>query len=120
MIDKSFAKHFADAWIEAWNSHDLDRILEHYADDFEFASPFIVKVVGEPSGVLRGKRAIGAYWAIALERNPHLEFELRSVLWGVNSLVIHYHRRHDGRTASEYFEFGSDAKVLRSSANYAS
>jgi hypothetical protein len=26
MIDKTFAKHFAQEWIEAWNSHDLKRI----------------------------------------------------------------------------------------------
>jgi ketosteroid isomerase-like protein len=38
---------FASDWIAAWNSHDLDRILAHYEDDFEMTSPLIVALVGE-------------------------------------------------------------------------
>lgn len=26
---------FAHEWIAAWNAHDLERILAHYADDVE-------------------------------------------------------------------------------------
>jgi hypothetical protein len=29
MIDKTFAEHFAQEWIDVWNSHDLNRILSH-------------------------------------------------------------------------------------------
>jgi ketosteroid isomerase-like protein len=39
MMTAEFAAQFAEEWIAAWNSHDLDRILSHYADDFEMASP---------------------------------------------------------------------------------
>ena len=118
MIDKSKAEGFATDWIAAWNSHDLQRVLSHYTDDFEFTSPFIIQIAGEPSGRLRGKSAVGAYWAKALARIPNLEFKLKSVLWGVNSLVIHY-QRHDGRDASEWFEFDGEDKVIKSSAHYA-
>ena len=44
---KGFAELFASDWIAAWNSHDLDRILAHYEDDFEMTSPLIVALVGE-------------------------------------------------------------------------
>lgn len=66
MIEKAFVDHFAADWIDSWNKHDLGRILSHYADDFEMSSPVIVKVVGEPSGTLKGKEAVGAYWASGL------------------------------------------------------
>src|SRR5262249_44831701 len=66
MITKEFAQSFAHEWIEAWNSHDLDQILSHYADDFVMSSPRIATIAGEPSGVLRGKGPIGAYWKRAL------------------------------------------------------
>lgn len=118
MLDKAKAEAFASEWIAVWNSHDLQRILAHYSEDFEFSSPFIIEVAGEPSGILRGKQAVGAYWAKALARIPNLHFTLESVLWGIQSLVIHY-RRHDGRMASEWFEFGADGKVARSAAHYA-
>lgn len=57
MIDKGFAQRFAQGWIEAWNSHDLDRILSHYTDDFEFYSPLIGAVTGDVSGRVRGEGA---------------------------------------------------------------
>ena len=118
MIEKSFADRFASEWIDAWNSRNLDRVLAHYADDFEFSSPFIVRVVGESSCILRGKEAVGAYWTKALAGLPHLVLTLDAVHLGVNSLVLQYHR-NDGPVASEVFEFGSDGKVVRSSAHYA-
>lgn len=60
MITKEEANHFAREWIEAWNSHDLERVLSHYTDDFEMSSPFIVGFTGEPLGTLRGKESVRA------------------------------------------------------------
>jgi hypothetical protein len=57
MLNKTFAERFAAEWIAAWNSHDLDRVLSHYADDFEMSSPYIAELAGEPSGKLKGKEA---------------------------------------------------------------
>ena len=78
VITPEFAQRFADEWIAAWNAHDLERILAHYEDDFEMSSPVIVAIGGEPSGRLRGKAAVGAYWSAALKRMPDLHFELRT------------------------------------------
>ncbi len=117
MIEHALAHAFAAEWIDAWNSHDLNRILSHYSEEFEFSSPFIIKLMGESSGRLKGKTSIEAYWSKGLALLPDLHFELLAVLTGVNSLVIHY-RRHDGSNASEYFEFGADGKVVKSSAHY--
>ncbi|MFO0775277.1 MAG: nuclear transport factor 2 family protein [Nitrospiraceae bacterium] len=82
-MDNAFAEQFAAAWIAAWNAHDLDRVLSHYADDCEMSSPMIVQVVGEPSGTLRGKAAVGAYWRKALTLIPDLQSELLTVLVAV-------------------------------------
>ncbi len=117
MIDRATGQRFADEWIAAWNSHDLDRILAHYADDFEFTSPVIVEVMGEPSGMLRGKAAVRTYWSKALARVPDLRFTLVEVLCGIRSVVINY-TRHDGRHASEWFELDADGVVVRSAAHY--
>ena len=42
-MQKGFAERFAKDWVAAWNSHDLDSILEHYEDDFEMSSPIKVR-----------------------------------------------------------------------------
>lgn len=117
MLDKAFAERFAREWIEAWNAHDLDRILGHYADDFEMSSPYIPPFAGEASGRLKGKQAIGAYWSKALQLAPDLHFELVSVLVGADSLTLYY-KGHRGM-AAEVFVFGPDAKVTASFAHYA-
>jgi len=111
------ANEFARDWIEAWNSHDLDRVLAHYDEDFEMRSPFIAAFAGESSGRLRGKPQIRRYWEIALKRVPNLRFELLEVFSGVHSLVIRY-RGHKGLVA-EMFSFGPSGKVISASAHYA-
>ncbi len=58
MLDRAFAERFAVEWIDAWNSHDLDRVLSHYADDFEMNSPYIAQVAGESSGKLKGSQPL--------------------------------------------------------------
>jgi ketosteroid isomerase-like protein len=115
------ARRFAAEWIEAWNSHDLERILSHYADDFEMHSPFIVERMGEASGMLKGKQRIRPYW----EKGPAdgtLRFTLQEVLAGVNSIAVRY-RRHTGNSAVEVLFFeggggGPDHKIIRGVAHY--
>lgn len=117
MMAPDFSERFAKEWVAAWNAHDLDRVLSHYEDDFEMSSPVIRGMVGEPSGTLRGKPAVRAYWAKALEAIPSLRFELLTVLTGLNSVTLYY-KGHRGLVA-EVFHFGSSGKVSKASAHYA-
>ena len=116
MMQKGFAERFAREWVEAWNAHDLERVLSHYEDDFEMSSPIIVTLMGEPSGKLKGKAAVGAYWAKALKLVPELRFELLAVLAGTDSVVV-YSRGHRGLTA-EVLHFGQSGKVRAAFAHY--
>jgi hypothetical protein len=117
MLTPEQARHFADEWIAAWNAHDLERILSHYRDDFRMSSPYIRDVVGEASGVLNGKAAVGAYWSKALARIPDLHFELIDVLTGANSVAINYWGR-GRRRACEVFFFDETGKVVEAAAHY--
>jgi hypothetical protein len=76
------------------------------------SSPVIIQVAGEPSGTLKGKDAVGAYWAKALSLIPDLRFELVATLIGVNSITLYYKGARD-RLAAEVVHFGPDQKVLR-------
>jgi hypothetical protein len=116
MIDRSFAEHFAAEWIDAWNRHDIDRILAHYTDDFEMSSPVIVKIAGEPSGRLKGKEAVGSYWRKALELLPDLHFDLLATLVGVNSITLYYNGVRG--PSAEVFHFDEGRKVAKAFAHY--
>lgn len=116
MLTRDLADHFAAEWVAAWNSHDLARILAHYAPDFEMASPLIAKLAGEPSGVLRGHAAVGAYWRAALARTPELHFTLLSVFVSAHSVALHYEGVRG--PVIEVFEFNADGLVQRAAAHY--
>jgi hypothetical protein len=116
MQSREFAERFSKEWIAAWNAHDLPRILSHYTEDFEMSSPYIAQLMGEPSGTLKGKTAVGDYWRRALERAPTLRFELVSTLVGVDSIVLYY--RGARGMAAEVFRFNEAGLVTRASAHY--
>jgi SnoaL-like domain len=90
IVTEETAADFAKAWIDAWNSHDLNRILEHYADNVTFYSPFIVKVLYDNTGRITGKPALKAYFARALAAYPDLHFHLHTVLSGIDGITLYY------------------------------
>lgn len=108
----------AREWIEAWNSHDLERILSHYAGDAVLMSPFAEQLTAAGDGAVRGQAALREYFARALATYPDLRFELFRVYPGLSSCVVEY-RSVKGLRAAETMEFGSDGKVVRVLAHYA-
>ena len=110
------ARAFAAEWVAAWNAHDLERILSHYAEDVVFLSPIAQKRVG--NGRVVGKAALRAYWGPALTALSDLHFDSIEVFTGFDALTVLYESRGRGRV-TETFEFGADGKVVRSAACYA-
>ncbi|HEX6866554.1 MAG TPA: nuclear transport factor 2 family protein [Caulobacteraceae bacterium] len=109
---------FAAEWIAAWNSHDLDRILSHYADDIVFESPASTRITGDPSGRVVGKAALADYWRQALERVPDLTFTLRSVYGGAQGVAIRYHSSRTGRETVEVLQFNEAGLATWAAAYY--
>jgi hypothetical protein len=118
VIDLEWAHEFAQEWVAAWNSHDLERILAHYADDFEMSSPLIIERMQEPSGKLKGKEYIRPYWQKGLEAVPPLRFELVDVFAGVESITMYY-RSVGRKMVCEVLFFNAERQVLKGVAHYA-
>jgi len=111
------AKLFAEHWIAAWNSHDIDAVLTHYADDFEMTSPMIQHVLGIESGTMKGKTAVGDYWRVSLRKVPDLKFSIIEVTSGVGSVSIYYNTVM-GKRAVETFFFNENGQVYKALATY--
>jgi hypothetical protein len=108
------AKH----WRTRRQTLQFDRdILAHYEDVFEMSSPVIIALAGEPSGKLRGKAAVGAYWAKALKEARDLHFKLVTALAGVDSVTIYYEGPRG--LAAEVLHIGPTGKVRAAFAHYA-
>ena len=103
---------FTNAWVQGWNQRDVEAVLSHYADDVEFQSPLVVKLLGEPTGIVRGKQSLRNYFRQALAAFPG---EVRVVLLGtyrgVNSRLVHFEA--NGRKAVEVMELDASGKVRR-------
>ncbi|WP_088889093.1 nuclear transport factor 2 family protein [Leptolyngbya ohadii] len=117
MLTKEQAQQLADHWINAWNSHDLDAILDHYAEDVILVSPIAAKLLNDPSGTVRGKAALRDYFSKGLEVYPNLKFELIDVMWGVQSVVFYYLNQNKIQ-AGEVVEVDSTGKIKRVLAHY--
>ena len=117
MLTASEAHELARHWIEAWNDHDLERILSHYADDVVFSSPFIQKIGTSPSGAIVGTKALLAYFTAALVKYPTLTFHLHTVFRGIDSVTLLY-ESVNGLLAAETMILNQQRQVCRVLAQY--
>ena len=115
-VQTEIAEKFSKEWIEAWNSHDIDKILSHYTEDFEMSSPLIESRMGITSGTLKGKEAVREYWCLGLQKQPDLHFETINVCLGANSITINY-KGPNGLSAETFF-LNHEGKAYRAYAHY--
>lgn len=106
---------FAQSWIDDWNSHDIDRVLGHYAADAEFRSPIAKQRIG--NGVVRGHDELRAYWSPAFVLRPELRFRLKCAFAGNNAISINYSDEL-GRDIVETLVFGEGGKAVLGIACY--
>ena len=117
MLAAADAQEFAKSWFAAWNAHDLDGMMAHYAEGIEHSSPFTARYNNDPDcKSLLGRAAVRAYFGRALERNPTLRFDPMHVAVGVSTMAFVY-RRMTGEVAVETFEM-RDGLVVRSVSHY--
>ena len=117
MLSETDAQQFAHSWIQAWNSHDLDAVMSHYAPEVALTSPTAAKLLNDPSGTITGKEAVRSYFERGLKAYPDLTFELLDVMWGISSVVLYY-LNQKGTKTGEFMELDGQQKVVRVVANY--
>jgi hypothetical protein len=98
------ARAFVDTWVDAWNRHDLDAVLSHFAEDVVFTSPLAARIVDGSAGVVRGRTALRAYWTEGIRLDPALHFEILATYVGIDTIVINF-RNQNGRLANEVLTF---------------
>ena len=111
------ALKLADDWVEAWNAHDLDRIMTHYEDAVQLTSPVAARLLGSSDGKVVGMASLRAYFQRGLAAYPDLHFQVEDVLCGIASVVICY-TNQNGMRVAEFMELSAAGKVERVVANY--
>lgn len=111
------AKQFAEEWVAAWNSHDINRILSHYSNNLTITTPMISTIMGVEDGTLSDLGDIRNYWETALKKVPDLHFELFDAVAGVNSVALYYKSIMEKRVIEVMF-FDDNGKVNKMYAHY--
>lgn len=86
----------ARRWIDAFNAHDVPRLLSLYADDAWHTSPKIRVMHPETGGHLVGKAALESWWRGALERIPKLHYALTQLTADDSRVFMEYVRQAPG------------------------
>ena len=62
MIDRAQALAVAQEWLDAWNAHDPQKVVAHFADDVVVRSPVAGQLRPGSNGELRGKDSVLSYY----------------------------------------------------------
>ncbi|MGE2815737.1 nuclear transport factor 2 family protein [Mycobacterium heidelbergense] len=96
---------FSEQWVRAWNSHDVESVLEYFHEDVVFSSPVAAKLLPDTAGIVVGKASLRHYWAKALQRIPNLRFVVEDVYQGIETIAIVYRNQENTRVC-EILRFG--------------
>jgi hypothetical protein len=90
-VSDELAERLRHHWDRGWNDADVELIMEPFADDVVFRSPFVSKLGTDPaSPSVAGKDALRAYVVAALERTPGIRYTVDAIFLGAGSLVLTY------------------------------
>ncbi len=89
-------RQLAHSWIKAFNDHNLENLLDLYADDAEHYSPKLKISQPETNGWIKGKSALRKWWQDAFIRIPSLHYELKNLLADDNQVLMEYQRKAEG------------------------
>ncbi len=117
-MTKEFATAFAKDWVDAWNAHDIEKILSHYSEDFTIETPMAIKLYPQSQGIVVGKSEVRKYWTIGLERSANLKFELLDLLVGVNSVGLYLFNTSSNKKSVELMSFNNEYKVNKAIVTY--
>ncbi len=108
---------FAQIWVDAWNSHDLEDILFRYSEDIEITTPMIAMATGGKESSLKGKESVREYEQKTLDKFPDLHFDLVHSTAGVDSVALFYKSIMD-KHAVEVMFFNEAGKINRMYDHY--
>lgn len=85
-------KEIAVKWFEAFNEHNLEKLLNLYDDNAQHYSPKLKVRKPETEGLIIGKAALHEWWKDAFDRLPSLHYEVRKLTADDEQVFMEYVR----------------------------
>jgi ketosteroid isomerase-like protein len=89
-------KQIATKWFEAFNEHDLEKLLSLYDDNAQHFSPKLKVRKPETQGLIKGKAALREWWQDAFDRLPSLQYEVIKLTADEEQVFMEYIRHVEG------------------------
>ena len=106
----------AHLWFEAFNAHNLEKLVSLYDDDAQHFSPKLKTRHPETKGLITGKDALRSWWKDSFDRLPTLHYKVTSLTSNSNSVFMEYTRTvagEDEMLVAEILEV-RDGKIIAS------
>ena len=85
-------KQIAIKWFEAFNEHDLEKLLSLYDDNAQHFSPKLKIRMPETQGLIKGKQTLRDWWKDAFDRLPSLQYEVIKLTADEEQVFMEYTR----------------------------
>lgn len=89
-------KQIAIKWFEAFNEHNLEKLLLLYHDNAQHFSPKLKVRLPETQGLIKGKQALRDWWKDAFDRLPTLNYEVIKLTADEAQVFMEYIRHVEG------------------------
>src|SRR6186713_2239178 len=103
-------------WFEAFNTHDLEKLLSLYHTDARHFSPKLKVRKPETKGLVCGKDALRDWWQDAFDRLPTLNYGVTSLTANSDRVFMEYIRtveNEDNMLVAEVLEI-KEGRIITS------
>ena len=90
------SKQLALQWFNAFNEHDIEKLLVLYDENAEHYSPKLKIHQPKTNGLIKGKPALRKWWTDAFDRLPDLHYEVIQLTAEDESVFMEYIRQTPG------------------------
>lgn len=85
----------ARQWFDAFNEHNLEKLLALYNDNAQHYSPKLKARQPETQGLIKGKNALRLWWKDSFERLPGLKYVPQKLIADDSNVFMEYIRYVD-------------------------
>lgn len=82
----------AHAWFEAFNTHNLEKLISLYDEEAEHYSPKLKVKHPKTNGLIKGKNELHSWWKEAFEKLPTLHYKVTSLTANDHRVFMEYVR----------------------------
>ena len=109
-------KSIANQWFEAFNEHNLEKLLNLYSNEAQHFSPKLKIHRPETNGLIIGKDALRDWWKDAFNRLPSLHYKVIKLTSDDEQVFMEYIRQVENESdmnIGEVLEIKND-KIIAS------